>query len=131
MTTRVLLARLLLVGSIFLSGLAYFSFSFAQQSQSSQRIALLIANSKYPDAGTPLPTPINDARALGDELKRMGFDVDVKNNLTKADTQKAIDDFVAKIRKGATALFFFGGYGIQVSRRSYLIPIDAQIWTEP
>jgi uncharacterized caspase-like protein len=102
----------------------------AQQNQSDSQVALLIANSNYPDSSTPLATPVKDARSLGDELKRMGFDVDVKNNLSKADTQKALDSFIAKIRKGSSALFFFSGFGIQVSKQSYLIPIDAQIWTE-
>jgi hypothetical protein len=102
----------------------------AQQNQSEPRVALLIANSNYPDSSTPLATPVKDARSLGDQLKRMGFDVDVKNNLSKADTQKALDSFIAKIRKGSNALFFFSGFGIQASKQSYLIPTDAQIWTE-
>src|SRR5262245_38646291 len=85
----------------------------AQQNRTDSRIALVIANSTYPDASSPLATPVKDARALGDELKRFGFDVEVKNNLSKADTQKAIDAFVAKIKKGSTALFFFSGFGIQ------------------
>jgi tetratricopeptide (TPR) repeat protein len=104
--------------------------ALAQQNQSDSRVALLIANSNYPDSSTPLATPVKDARSLGDQLKRMGFDVDVKNNLSKADTQKALDSFIAKIRKGSSALFFFSGFGLQVSKQSYLIPTDAQIWTE-
>ena len=28
------------------------------------------------------------------------------------------------------ALVFFSGYGIQSSRQSYMVPVDAQIWTE-
>jgi tetratricopeptide (TPR) repeat protein len=104
--------------------------ALAQQNQSDSRVALLIANSNYPDSSTPLATPVKDARSLGDQLKRMGFDVDVRNNLSKADTQKALDSFIAKIRKGSSALFFFSGFGLQVSKQSYLIPTDAQIWTE-
>jgi tetratricopeptide (TPR) repeat protein len=104
--------------------------SSAQQNPSDTRVALLIANSNYPDASAPLPTASKDARTLGDELKRLGFDVDTRNNLGKAETQKALDAFIAKIKRGSTALFFFSGFGIQVSRQSYLIPTDAQIWTE-
>ena len=29
-----------------------------------------------------------------------------------------------------TALFYFNGFGIQVARQTYLIPVNAQIWTE-
>jgi uncharacterized caspase-like protein len=102
----------------------------AQQYLPNSRIALLIANTNYPDASAPLATPIKDARSVGDELKRLGFDVDIRNNLSKADTQKALDAFISKIKKGSTALFFFSGFGVQVSKQSYVIPTDAQIWTE-
>lgn len=102
----------------------------AQQNAPSSRIALLIANTNYPDATAPLATPIKDARAVGDELKRLGFDVDIRSNLNKTDTQKAVDTFLSKIKKGSTALFFFSGFGLQASKQSYAIPTDAQIWTE-
>lgn len=102
----------------------------AQQSQSGSRVALLIANANYPENSAALVTPLKDARSLGDQLKRMGFDVQINNDLSKAGMQKALDAFVAKISKDSTALFFFSGFGIQVSKQSYLIPTDAQIWTE-
>jgi uncharacterized caspase-like protein len=102
----------------------------AQQNPADLRIALLIANATYPEAVSPLATPPKDARALGDELRRLGFEVDIKNNLTKADTQKAIDAFLGKIRKGSVGLFFFSGFGIQVANHNFLLPTDAQIWTE-
>ena len=34
------------------------------------------------------------------------------------------------IRSGSSAFFFFSGYGIQTGRQTYLIPVNAQIWTE-
>ena len=36
------------------------------------RFALVIGNSKYPDAEAPLKEPINDARDVAAELKRNG-----------------------------------------------------------
>ena len=44
--------------------------------------------------------------------------------------QRAIDAFTGKIRPGMAALFYFSGYGIQVARQTYLIPVNAQVWTE-
>src|SRR3954469_11698174 len=41
------------------------------------KLALVIGNGHYPDAGAPLTQPINDARALTSALRRDGFDVDV------------------------------------------------------
>ena len=102
----------------------------AQQKPSDSRVALLIANSNYPDISAPLATPVKDAGSVGDELKHLGFAVDIHTNLGKGDTLKVIDAFISRIKKGSTALFFFSGFGIQHTKQSYIIPTDAQIWTE-
>ena len=94
------------------------------------RFALVIGNAKYPDADAPLKEPINDARDVADELKRDGFTVDVGDNLTGAGMRKAFDRLYGHIKPGSIALIFFSGFGIQSNRQSYLIPVDAQIWTE-
>ena len=98
--------------------------------QQAGRVALVIGNNNYPDASTPLPSTIRDARALADELRRSEFDVDLKENVGKADMQRAIDAFTGKIRNGTATLFYFSGYGIQVARQTYLLPVNAQVWTE-
>jgi hypothetical protein len=95
------------------------------------RIALLIGNAAYPDADPPLSQPKKDVRALADELKRVGFDTQVAENLTKLGLQRAIDNFKKKIKPESIALFFFSGYGVQTNRQTYLLPTDAQIWNEP
>jgi formylglycine-generating enzyme required for sulfatase activity len=99
-------------------------------SQQPTRVALLIGNANYPDASTPLSTTIQDARTLADEFRRTDFDVDLKENVGREDMQRAIDAFTGKIRSGMVALFYFSGYGIQVARQTYLIPVNAQVWTE-
>jgi len=95
------------------------------------RYALVIGNAKYPDAEAPLKEPINDARDVADELKRDGFSVDVGENLTGDAMRRALDKLYGKIKPGSVALIFFSGFGVQSGRQSYMIPIDAQIWTEP
>jgi lipoprotein NlpI len=94
------------------------------------RFALVIGNSKYPDADAPLKEPVNDARNIADELKRDGFAVEVGENLTGDGMRKAFDRFYGHIKPGSVALIFYSGYGVQSNRQSYLIPVDAQIWTE-
>jgi caspase domain-containing protein/tetratricopeptide repeat protein len=95
-----------------------------------ERYALVIGNAKYPDADAPLREPINDAREVADELKRDGFNVDIGENLTGEAMRRAFDRLYAKIKPGSVALIFFSGYGIQSNRQSYMIPVDAQIWSE-
>jgi lipoprotein NlpI len=96
-----------------------------------ERFALVIGNAKYPDAEAPLKEPINDARAVADELKRDGFNVEIGENLTGDAMRRAFEKLYGKIKPGSVALIFFSGYGIQSARQSYMIPVDAQIWTEP
>ena len=94
------------------------------------RFALVIGNAKYPDAEAPLKEPINDARDIADELKRDGFNVDVGENLTGDAMRRAFDRLYGRIKPGSVALVFFSGFGVQSGRQSYMIPVDAQIWTE-
>ena len=94
------------------------------------RFALVIGNAKYPDADSPLKEPINDVRDVADELKRDGFTVDVGENLTGDAMRRAFDKLYGKIKPGSVALLFYSGFGIQSARQSYMIPVDAQIWTE-
>jgi lipoprotein NlpI len=94
------------------------------------RFALVIGNAKYPDADAPLKEPINDARDVAEELKRDGFNVEVGENLTGDAMQRAFDRLYGRIKPGSVALIFFSGFGVQSSRQSYMIPVDAQIWTE-
>jgi len=96
----------------------------------SSRLALIIGNGHYPDAAAPLAQPINDARTLSSALRREGFDVDVVEDATKDDMFRAVERMKAKIRPDTVVMLFFGGYGVQVGRESYMIPVDATIWKE-
>jgi hypothetical protein len=95
------------------------------------RFALVIGNAKYPDADAPLKESINDARDLAKELKRDGFDVEVGENLTGEAMRRAFDRLYGRIKPGSVVLVFFSGFGIQSNRQSFMIPVDAGIWTEP
>ncbi|CAN5186925.1 hypothetical protein BH11PSE4_BH11PSE4_08560 [soil metagenome] len=126
-----------LLMKIYFALLAFLSLSVASTPQSAAadkgaaRIALVIGNAKYPDAEAPLKEPINDAREIADELKRDGFDVETGENLTGEAMRRALDKMYGKIKPGSVAMIFFSGFGIQSARQSYMIPVDAQIWTEP
>jgi uncharacterized caspase-like protein len=94
------------------------------------RLALVIGNGHYPDAPAPLSQPINDAHGLTAALRGNGFDVDVVEDATRDDMARAIARLKGKIRPESVVLLFFGGYGVQVGRESFMIPVDAAIWKE-
>jgi uncharacterized caspase-like protein len=94
------------------------------------RVALVIGNGHYPDASEALALPINDARGLTAALRGKGFDVDVVEDATKDDMARAIGRLKATIKPDTVVMLFFGGYGVQVGRESFMIPVDAAIWKE-
>jgi hypothetical protein len=44
--------------------------------------------------------------------------------------RRAFDKLYGRIKPGSVGLVFFSGFGVQSNRQSYMIPVDAQIWTE-
>jgi len=94
------------------------------------KVALVIGNGHYPDANAPLAQPINDARALTAALRGNGFDVDVVEDASRDDMSRAITRLKSRIKPDSVVMLFFGGFGVQVGRESYMIPVDAAIWKE-
>lgn len=89
--------------------------------------ALLIANADYSHLGK-LPNPVPDARHLADVLRRIGFNVSIIENASREDMLLAIGDFEERLRSSrGIAFFHYGGHGVQVDGKNYLIPADANI----
>ena len=92
-----------------------------------QKLALLIANSKYSQFGR-LANTDSDAQKLAKVLNSLGFQVSILKNASKEQMLDALKDFEAKVRgTNAIAFFHYGGHGVQVEGKNYLIPADAEI----
>ena len=103
-----------------------FSRRRAAAGQYDPRLALIIGNGKYSEV--PLKNAPNDAKAMAEHLTRMGFDVTLKLDATRADMIETIHAFGTKLAKQkAVGLFYFAGHGAQLAWRNYLIPVDAKI----
>ena len=96
-------------------------------SRSVAKHALLIANSKYSQFGG-LANTDSDAQKLAKVLNFLGFQVSILKNASKEEMLDALKDFEAKVRgTNAIAFFHYGGHGVQVEGKNYLIPADAEI----
>lgn len=95
-----------------------------------QRVALVIGNAEYPDLSAPLDVALRNARAVADQLENAGFEVTVGENLNKESLRQSLQSFYEKIEPGAIVVFFYSGYAIQAARQNFIIPLDANIWTE-
>jgi formylglycine-generating enzyme required for sulfatase activity len=89
--------------------------------------ALLIANGKYSRfAGLAHPGP--DAAKLGAALEQLGFRVRTVSDANREQMLDAIAEFERGLRNtGAIAFFHYGGHGVQVDGKNYLLPADADI----
>lgn len=93
------------------------------------RHALVIANGDYRSAGR-LRNPINDARAVSQKLKGLGFRVVVRENLSAASFGETLSEFLSGIGESDLVVFYYAGHGMQFKARNYLIGTEAQLKSE-
>jgi len=91
-----------------------------------RRVALVIGNSSYTST-TWLRTPVNDATDVASALNRLGFDVIRGTDLDYTGMREKVKLFSEHLFGADVGLFYYGGHGIQVSGKNYLVPIDAKL----
>jgi len=99
------------------------TLAVASAQEKGGRVAIVIGNSNYPSGA--LTNPKNDATAMAASLKKLGFDVELKLDASKADIDGMLRRFSGKAEKATVAALFYAGHGIQVGGSNYLVPIDA------
>jgi hypothetical protein len=88
--------------------------------------ALVIGNVNYPNG--VLTNATADAQDVAADLKDLGFQVVLEQNVSLRELNSAIDSFRSSATSSAgIAVFYYSGHGIQVNGNNYLIPIDAVI----
>lgn len=73
---------------------------------------------------------MNDARAMADKLRSLGFDVIQRENLKTREIGAVYREFRSKIQPGGTALVFYAGHGLQFKGQNYFPAIDSDINSE-
>lgn len=92
-----------------------------------KRFAWIVGNMRYQERGAELKTPENDAQDMAETLRRLGFDVLVSMNLSRADFERASEQFRQSIQGFDVALFYFAGHGLELNMRNFLVPVDADL----
>ena len=87
-----------------------------------RRVALVIGNATYQRSA--LANPVNDARLVGAQLKRIGFDVTIVENATAARMATATRDFANRAKGAEMALLYYAGHAIQADGENILMPVD-------
>jgi hypothetical protein len=94
-----------------------------------QRVALVVGNGAYRHAET-LANPVNDANAMAETLRGLGFEVVEVTDADRTAMVKALGQFRKALRTDGVGLFYYAGHGIQARGKNYLVPIDADIADE-
>ncbi len=90
------------------------------------RVALVIGNAAY--SGAPLANPANDARAMGDTLRGLGFTVVELRDGQKDQMTEAIARVGAALKgKQGVGMLYYAGHGLQLDWRNYMVPVNANI----
>jgi uncharacterized caspase-like protein len=93
----------------------------------SQRVALVIGNSKYRNVGT-LPKTFNDAMGMVALFKKAGFDVvKWRVDLDVLEFRRTVREFMMTAQNADIAVVYYAGHGIEKSGTNYLIPVDAKL----
>jgi len=103
------------------------SFSVIAQAPIDIRIALVIGNSAYVNAPT-LINPSNDAKAITNILKKLGFTVINVNDGTKEQMITGIAQMQAALKgQQAVGMLYYAGHGVQQNWRNYMVPVDFKV----
>jgi hypothetical protein len=102
-------------------------FPSQAQAPGDLRIALVIGNAAYAGKAA-LVNPGNDAQAMSETLRGLGFTVVEVRDGSKAQMQEAIAKVKASLQgKQAIGMLYYAGHGLQVDWRNYMVPIDAKM----
>ena len=94
--------------------------------QPQRRVALVIGNGTYEEAGT-LTNPVNDAADIAAKLRDLGFEVIEGNDLGKRALERKIGAFSDALDGAGVGLFYYAGHGLQVDGRNFIVPVDARL----
>jgi uncharacterized caspase-like protein len=101
--------------------------SATAQAPGDVRIALVIGNGAYAQPAT-LPNPVNDAKAMGDTLRGLGFEVIEVRDASRAQMLEAVAKVRTALRgKQGIGMLYYAGHGLQLDWRNYMVPVDAKL----
>jgi uncharacterized caspase-like protein len=93
----------------------------------SRRVALVIGNAAY-QSESRLKNPHNDAKAMANALRRIGFiEVVEAFDLSRTGLLAALRSFGEKASAADWAFVYYSGHGIEVDGANYLVPVDARL----
>ncbi len=99
---------------------------WASGAWAAQRVALIVGVSKY-DKVPSLNNPAKDARLVQATLQKLGFQVKVLTDPSRADLIEGLGAFEEAAKDSEAAVIYYAGHGAMIDGVNYLLPRDAVI----
>jgi hypothetical protein len=97
------------------------------QAPTDLRVALVIGNAAYA-GNAALPNPTNDAAAMSEALRGLGFTVVQVKDASREQMVQAITQVQGILNgKKGVGMLYYAGHGLQLDWRNYMLPVDAKI----
>jgi uncharacterized caspase-like protein len=91
-----------------------------------RRLALVVGNAEYQNVPA-LKNATNDARAMADSLKRLGFEVTLLTDVGSDEFWLKLDAFSKEAETAESTMLFYSGHAFQLSGVNYLVPVGAKL----
>ncbi|MCC6008827.1 MAG: caspase family protein [Rhodobacteraceae bacterium] len=89
------------------------------------RHALVVGIDSYESDGiADLAKAVNDARAVGDSLERIGFQVMRATDLNRRAFLETVVAFAGGVSEGDEVVFYFAGHGVEIDGQNLLLARD-------
>jgi hypothetical protein len=93
------------------------------------KVALVIGNAAY-SGQWALKNPANDAKAIAERLKKLGFDVLLYVDLKVSQVGEVLALTHQRLKPGGAFVFYYAGHGVQLrNNENYFPTVDASIRT--
>jgi len=89
------------------------------------RFALVIGIGNYTSI-EKLVNPVNDATDVASKLRSLGYQVELKINISMIEMDRAINDYIQRLaqNKNNEGFFWFAGHGVQIDGENFLLPVN-------
>lgn len=96
------------------------------EAHAAKRVAFVVGIDAYdnlPDQ-QQLKKAVNDAKAIGETLTGLGYDVQKADNVGRLDFLRQWQLFLNRLEPGDEATVFFAGHGVEIDGQNFLLPRD-------
>lgn len=98
----------------------------AATAEAGRRIALIVGNAAYEHV-PGLATPVEDAQAMGNALRDLGFEVTVLTDIGPEVFEAVLGTFATQAQDAETVLFYYAGHAFQTGGVNRLVPVTAAL----